>query len=105
MGETHEVGEALPFEFDRSRMAALCGEPGEPLLRARLAAGSRSLLAGGAEALAMELKWCREMCGSTVRARRRGCEALEMRRRLVVLVKRSLDRRALQLCSRSTFLR
>lgn len=66
MKDTHEVGEALPFELDRSIMAVLCGEPGEPLLRARLAAGSRSLLVGAAGALATEVKWCGEICGSTV---------------------------------------
>ena len=112
MEDTHEVGEALPFELDRSIMAMLSGEPGEPLLRARLAAGSRSLLEGAVVALAMAVKWCGEMCRSTVGGKEAtavdmisvpGAEVEKASRcgvDFVVLVKRSLDRQALQQCSR-----
>ena len=55
---THELGELLPFEFDLSTIATFSAEPGEPLLRARLGAGSTRSALGGAEgALAMEVKW------------------------------------------------
>lgn len=53
--DTHDVGELLPFEFERSTAAAFSIEPGEPLLRARLGAGSTRSAIGGADGAAMEL--------------------------------------------------
>ena len=57
---TYEVGELLPFEFERST-AVNSAALGEPLLRARLDAGStRSALGGaddGAAALVKEANW------------------------------------------------
>lgn len=64
--DTHDFGEALPFEFDRSTRLESLGEPGEPLLRARLAAGSRSLVCGAEAALALEVNCCGEMWRSTM---------------------------------------
>lgn len=45
--DTHDLGDTLPAAEvdDRSTIAGLFGEAGDPLLRTRLAAGSRSLAA------------------------------------------------------------
>jgi hypothetical protein len=72
--DTHDVGELLPFEFERSTTAAFSKEPGEPLLRARLGAGSTRSATGGADgaALVIELNWRGETCRSTAEVREVG---------------------------------
>lgn len=57
---THEEGEILSREVERSTITCLSGEGGEALLRMRLGAGSRSLLlvVGAAVAAAMEGYCC-----------------------------------------------
>ena len=68
MRYTYDVGELLPFEFERSTAAMCSAELGEPLLRARLGAGSTRSALGMADEL-MEANWRGETCRSTAEAR------------------------------------
>ena len=68
---THEVGELLPFEFERST-AVNSAELGEPLLRTRLGAGSTRSALGRADewaALVKEANWRGETWRSTAEDR------------------------------------